>query len=803
MSLRDQVKGFFEAHGYLIATGDDPTFVIAERPTIADEMERTCVWILTKEERKGKDRIILEENYLKRFEGIIDKYPGAKLHLLVDTTEDLTPEFRSKTIGEYGVRIRVPIQFFDMPFRWESAKETATATKALSNAAEKYESKRVPQAYDLKKGVDDGGKDLVTDLMNKLEAALETPQGFVWFIIAPAGQGKSVCFASLFERIFSRFQESKRHFELFPRPLPLVSAHLKEAAGPNVSGLIDAFIRTEFSANSRREFFNWLIDNRYGILMLDGLDEVIVRDTNFVEYLEDRITSPHSRPSIIISMRDSLFETNDDLSTFIADYAAFIQTFYLKAWDYEAKRIHAWLKLENRRPKRNERDNPRVLQYLSSIKKNNGLDRLASTPFYADLMLDQQIESQAIESLQEQNLIEMAIDKMCTREYEKGTLNRDIFPPKSFRDWLEEIAIICYQTGGVSVRELLDLAEVGEALAARELTKDEHDTLAEQLKMVPFFKSSEMTDRLEFTHELIAEYLAGKRFVSYMKSNPAKFAHFVSHHPWPPDSIIFSILGEELKSDIDKLVSSPMTEKLSPEGFRNLVQIIINTDGGINILRDNKLILEGKRLHGIYFNGLDLSGVSFRGADLSNATFNNCNLHGALFEGSMLRKTRFEKMTAKALHSAKFGDCEHFESVFIDGQVIEDLDKFRKSVLAQTGVHEEFTWPCPTARQVQFLFRKFIHIDGQARRNSLDRRGVLRGKQEHNAPSTEDCLREAIWAGYLKEDEGKERIFRASGAKLGEMVALVKDQIASPDMKSMLDSLCKIPGCKHVKSPNE
>jgi len=40
---------------------------------------------------------------------------------LVPTFEDLSSDFRSKAKRDYDVNIRVPIQLFDTPYKWDEA----------------------------------------------------------------------------------------------------------------------------------------------------------------------------------------------------------------------------------------------------------------------------------------------------------------------------------------------------------------------------------------------------------------------------------------------------------------------------------------------------------------------------------------------------------------------------------------------------------------------------------------------------------------------------------------------------------
>jgi hypothetical protein len=264
MALADQARTLLVACGYDVQE-KDKNFLIAQKPGLGGE-EQTCLWILTQEARQGRHPLFLEDEYQTRFRGAVGKYAGARLHLLVDTTEGLSAEFRNKALQLYGVKIQVPAQFFDMPFKHEAGRGAASAVSELVKESEQYERRRVPQGYEGDDAPEDGA-DLVTDLLREIEADLVSQEPRVWFVVAPAGQGKSIFFASLFAQLYRRFQESKRRQALYPRPLPMLPQHIREAAGKNVMGLIDAFLRTDVASPTTRPHFEWMIDNRFGLVL--------------------------------------------------------------------------------------------------------------------------------------------------------------------------------------------------------------------------------------------------------------------------------------------------------------------------------------------------------------------------------------------------------------------------------------------------------------------------------------------------------------------------------------------------------
>jgi len=796
MNVLETARGFLKALGYQVQEKERNLF-IAEKAGLGGDTDRACVWVLTQDLRQGRNPLLVEEEYLNRFKGIATKYPGARLYLVVETMEGFSADFRSRASRSYGVRIQVPAQLFDIPFSWEEASGSASATRQLMTLADTNERFRVPQAYH-SDGNDIVKSDLVADLLAEIQATIRTPDPRLWLVVAPAGHGKSVFFSALFARLYQHFHDRKRAQALFPRPLPLLAEHLRESAGPNVMGLIDAFMRTEFSALRSREYFNWLIDNRLALPMFDGLDEVITRDPTFIDYIENRITAPNSSPAFLICLRDSLLESNEDLANFLDYYRSAIRMFTLIPWDATARRTHAWTALRGRLPRNGEPDPPDVAAFLRTTNANPAIQHLAATPFYADLLVRVFANAQGASPGDEVTLVELAVTEMCRREYGKGTLTEDVLPLASFEEWLEELATLGYQSTGFSAAELRELADLITILSPRNLDEDEQRALIDQITMGPFITRSPTSGRLQLTHEILTEFLAGKRFAHEFVRDTARFASRLCHTPWPSDSILFLVLAGALRDRLDLLAQLPTREPLSPEGLRNFIQLLALIPGADARFRDGTISVEGARLNGVRFRGLNLTGVSFRGCDLEAATFDRCTLHGNRFEGAHFRNTFFTYGTESGLKSGSFSDCEHFESVVLgERSRFDDPRAFMEWILGAGARKDTPVGPCPAARQVLVLFRKYIHVDGQPRRDSHGRRSLLRGRQEHGGPSAEACLSAAIDLGYLEEREF-DQIRRPTGPKYGEMVSYVKSQVLSPGLRSLLDSLCRVPGCSHV-----
>lgn len=794
MGLVDLTRDFLTASNYDVESKEH-NLLVASRPGLGGDREYRCVWVLTHEERQGKQQLFLEDEYLGRFRGVQKsaKYRGASLYLLSDSLEGISRDFLTTARRQIGVKVHVPAQFFDTDFKHETVSHaTASAILELRNDA-KDDSQRVPQAYTQESGGD--GDDLLHHLLAEIDATQDSQEAIVWFVVAPAGYGKSVLFSSLFAKLYRKFQDHKKRQRLYPRPMPMLPAHIREASGNNINGLIDAFLHTEIAMPTTRDLFSWLVENRHALWMLDGLDEVITRDERFFEYLEDRITMPRSRPAILVCVRDSLLETSDELTDFINDYHAVVKLYKLQPWTLDAKRRFAWIQLEGRTPRPGERDGRGVSKFIESIRRQPALDQLSATPFYANLLLENFRAGGPTQGVHDETeLIDLALRRMCEREYNKGALKQDVLPPDALIEWLEELAAISYEDRGVAVQELKELASVVQVLIEKDLADPELEALVDQIEMLPFFRPSPVTRRIEFTHEIVAELLAARRFRTELLSGDPRFAARVSIRPWPADSVFFRVLaGNQMSSALMETYSG---ESLGPIARRNLIQLIVRSHDHKIPFQEGGVPLEGVGLEGLVFESLNLDNVSFRSCDLSNTVFRNCSLRNALFEGAVLKKTRLEGNTGEQLRGASFGKCDHFESMVVGTNHLRDEGAFERWMrdATQTG---ESIGSCATKRQLQHLFRKFVHVNGQARRDLLDRRGVERGKQYSGAPDPAECVEKGLRSGYLEEEPRRKRIRRPQGEKYGEIVSFVRGTETSGGLTALLNSLCSRPGCRH------
>ena len=69
MGLVDLTRDFLTASNYDVESKEH-NLLVASRSGLGGDREYRCVWVLTSEERQGKQSVFLEDEYLGRFRGV-------------------------------------------------------------------------------------------------------------------------------------------------------------------------------------------------------------------------------------------------------------------------------------------------------------------------------------------------------------------------------------------------------------------------------------------------------------------------------------------------------------------------------------------------------------------------------------------------------------------------------------------------------------------------------------------------------------------------------------------------------------
>ena len=404
----------------------EPGFIVADKPGVGGDRDTLLVWLPT-EIYPGKSFGQFEPSLADKIEDAVERHPDARYTVLVDSLEGISRTF-SEIASGHGVKIRVPVQFFDAPFRAEESPEAASAIKDLRDLS--HFTKRVPQPYSQQgtSSASDGGPDLLTDLREEI-TSLNSPR--IRFIVGPAGAGKSVLFHGLFAILYRDFIELKNKLSLSRRPIPFIPQHLRSTYTIRTVALVDSFLRSDVAAPVSRDTLEWMLTNGHCIWMFDGLDELYSGDPEFFDYLLDLLTRPSSRAQILVCARDSLLSSNDTFVQFLKSFPpgsdSSVKIYRLKDWDRWSKRYFAWLGFIDRAPGKNEPDPGPVSTFLSAVEATQSIRVLSGVPYYCSLLLERNKQGESLKYENEFELLSEVITSIQTREVAKGVILPDAF----------------------------------------------------------------------------------------------------------------------------------------------------------------------------------------------------------------------------------------------------------------------------------------------------------------------------------------------------------------------------------------
>lgn len=793
MELERLVTTYLRSAGYSVRNSL-PGEIVADRPGVGGERNTINVW-LPATMFPGRAPREVEPSLVDRLDHGISTANGARI-MLVESQEGINRSLREE-LSKRNIRIRVPIQFFDAPFKMEDAPEVASAIKIIRS--EESVRRRIPQPY-LKVSSDERGDDLLVHLRHELTGGTG-PR--IIFVIGSAGAGKSVLFNSLFTIVYRDFLDAKQRQRMASRPMPILPDHLRGSYGNRLTAVIDSFMRSEVATPVSTEVCEWMLQNGLCTWMCDGLDEMYAGDPEFFDYLLDQVTSADSRARILICARDSLLTSNDSFAQFLRSFEPgkdpVISVYRLSDWDEQSKRRFAYRMLHDTTPSSRDGEPPQVKAFLQFTHSSPSAEQLTGLAYYCEQALQAFKDGRADALRSEAMLVGYAIERMIAREKEKGLIDDAIFERDGLNEWLEQIGMDYCNSKYAGVNTD-DIRNYGDLVLRSGLSDSVRDNAIISLVQFPLFTSNHAPGRVSFSHELLAEYLFGKKLWRTMQSDVKAAANAISDTLGFKTKLGFRYLAEHLALSPtvrDNVVALLRSGALNEKEFALLLQLwTASSTSGAKL--PTGVSLEGRPLEGLVFDRLDLSDVSFRSADLTDATFRACDLQKAAFDWAQLAGTKFEALPAQALNGAQFGDMDHFEYVYVNGKLIETRDEAGRWVRSATGIVEPKRDPCPTSQQVRALFLKYVFPDGNGRRDELKSSALTRGRRIPNAPSPEDCVTAAVRNGFLTGPDYRNRLRRAAGSQYDEVVEFVRDWRIGEATRGLLTNLCPIAGCTHV-----
>ena len=742
------------------------------------------------------------------------------------------------------VKIRYPIQFFDGNFSFEEAggqpmlpaKNASRALNATSRSlALNKERRRVPQPYTVENVEESpgGGADLLEHLERELTAPLakEDPETAkrLHVVIGPAGAGKTILFESLYASLYQNFISRKRELYDARRPFQLTPQHSslplgRGGQGPGFDAIFSEYLDKEFKSATQREAFTWRIQNGYGVLMLDGLDEVIATDERFFSYLLDVLfatTESWQVPKVLICLRESMKSTNIYLQDFLGQIEDVIphSVYRLSAWGKES--VDEFLRLFA--PEKE------IAERFRSVVEQPNLKSLTELPFYCQHLLDRvkspenvHIQSDDSERVRSE-LLDAFINDYIERDRKKGLIDRRI-SQESLLHVLEMFAEDNYKNGYRGV-EIASLILGFDALLSPEIKQDQeqHTRQIDNLTRLALFNnSSALGDenghhaprpdssinkgRIHFVNDVIAEYLFS-RSAREKVNRLDQLATTLSGGPeLPNDGIVLRQLANELTpAQVSELVlkvaaMTNVESELDSNGVRNLLQLALlarqDDETSRDLLLKGHVRLSGQKLSSIVFTNLDLRNMDFVGADLSSAVFDNCDLTGTRL-AARLHNTRFRgDATLRTLASADFGDLGRFQSAIINEETY-NRNEFVGFLMTSTSEASQTLVPdfCAALEQLWILVRRFRNPDGTPHRDWHTEITILKKGTQHLG-DRRPLVRELVRRNYLGHEKDRRWYVMQNRANADFAVFAQSRGDLPGGLKQVLDGVC--PNCDHI-----
>ncbi|MEZ5854420.1 MAG: hypothetical protein R3D67_06570 [Hyphomicrobiaceae bacterium] len=601
--LGDLIEGFLVADGFTV---DKPAAhcLRGERASGDGVRESRLVWFADPDHGVKPETASL----LRDFEIAKDVLDAHSLGFFVTPSlAGLSTAFR-QAASAAGVGIRVPVQFFDTAYKLDD-EQAGFGEGAGSSASEVFRRfhrhgralsrQRVGQPYEVLSGLgtEVGGFGHGDDLLSHLEAELGAPDAAprLTLIVGNAGAGKSHLFASLFASLHERFLEAKRHHRGAMRPVVFLPEHIRDQKTASLDGLLAAVAGTDAGAATSLSMMRFLNREGFTLWMFDGLDEFFAGETDFVDALETSLRAG-SRGHILIAARDSLLTSSNALSGLVERYIGrgTLRIYELSRWGRMQQEALAKMGAEGDRLTSVD-----AASFLAALDADPAAAELATLPYYCDVMLDLFGRDMG-GPLDELALLEQAVDNLIDREQDKlatGELGFgwDVFAgAETFvevAEVVEGFGVDAFQSAERREQVHAALTEIGrdrlvelvEGIAHRirtraaypnegkGLTTQEIEALAHDLPRcrpgagfgaagdaghcaASHFSGGGAAGTVRFAHEIIADYLAGRRAMALLReggNDPAIIARALGVRCDLDRSVMLRYLVRELTADPD------------------------------------------------------------------------------------------------------------------------------------------------------------------------------------------------------------------------------------------------------------
>ncbi len=578
MQLHSLARSYLQAGGYQVRR-ENPGFLdLAHPEATKGRPTRMLVWSddaalaasreLSPAQRGEREK--RERALLAAFREEMGAAPGAIGNYLVPSRVGLSADFIAKASASLPSPggIRVPVEFFDTAYKADSPGGTKVRSVLAKVLAQANKVRRVAQPFQFRRGL--GAGELVAgkaDLVEHLETVLIDPGAGakVRFIDGAAGSGKTVAFNALLNASFNEFKAAKAARVERRRPIAFLPDHIRDEAIGYVDDVLDAAVEADMAQAVEPEQLRWLLKRGFVTWMFDGLDEFYAGDNDFFAFLEAELADPSSQAQFLICTRNSLFSSSDALRTFIEHQlrkGTAIEIYELAPWNVGRWAQMAWLELEQGRKGAEHSD--QVRGFVRALEGSSTLAELAKLPFYCSVMIET-FKAQKALPKDEFALLQSIVDRMIEREHGKDIFRwQDFVDVEALSEAIEDFAaeekvaaadsagtraILAEVLDGEGRTALFELIEAlahdyrrnpgsagsadgfklddlrnfyGRTYASSDLGDPDVNRLITVLVQFAFFGRGRHAGSVDFTHHILADYLAARYAVRLLHSTVAQ-----------------------------------------------------------------------------------------------------------------------------------------------------------------------------------------------------------------------------------------------------------------------------------------
>jgi hypothetical protein len=484
--------------------------------------------------------------------------PGVPGYFLVPQRRGLSAQFISDATKALRGGVRVPIQFFDQEYRYDEGGKRTRASVAGAVFESAVNLKRVPQPFFRRLGLAESEKEPVQgDLVGHLKAwIVKAGEGPRFCLIdGSAGGGKTVAFNALATEAYKAFIERKlrqgKEGEADPgtagRPVIFLPQHLRSTGEvSHIDGVMAAVADTDMAAPVTPGRFRWLLVNGFSLWMFDGLDEFYDGSKGFFDELAAALERPGSRACILICTRDSLLTSSPALRAFVesrlASRSGETEILELAPWGEAAWKAIAAIELG---------EGAKAEKFVIALARSPVTAELARLPFYCSVLIERFRDDGGLPA-SEFELLDTLFERMIGREHGKAIFRwQDFVDEDLLANALDEeagnagglssgdaqtrlaVAQLLDEQGKENVTELLsalahayqragaagtsaglDASGIKEltdrAYIKNDMAREEHVRRLTALVQFAFFGAGRRAGTVDFTHPILAGYLASR-----------------------------------------------------------------------------------------------------------------------------------------------------------------------------------------------------------------------------------------------------------------------------------------------------